>query len=79
VPAIQAGNQYAGAFATNEELSIYGGLPIPDTPFSIGIGLSWPNPWQQPIDNFGTAALNQLNQAVSSNPALSGGKSGKCP
>jgi hypothetical protein len=65
-PAIQAGTTYAGAFATDQEISIYGGVPVGNY-FSFGFGLSWDNPYQQQIDNAGNNLLKPLTKTPCSN------------
>jgi len=47
-PAIQMGSSCAGVFATPTEISPYLGLPLEDGG-SVGIGLSWPDPWWNPF------------------------------
>jgi hypothetical protein len=70
-PAVEFGNDYGGVFATNDEISPYVGLWDSGN-FSIGVGLIWPNPAGNQINNFGNGLMNSFVNGLNSLGSNSG-------
>jgi RHS repeat-associated protein len=58
-PAVQFGASFLGGFVTDEEISVYAGVPL-GRGFGVGFGFSWDNPWKEPTDNFFSHLWDEL-------------------
>ena len=58
--AVQYGTNSLGGFATDEEISVYFGVPFLGDLGSLGFGASWTNPAQWQIDAFALLGIKML-------------------
>jgi RHS repeat-associated protein len=81
-PALELGNNNLGVFATPSELSPYVGARYSAAcPVSVGVGLTWKNPWGKQLSDALSDALNAIRSAASGfvNSAMQGLTSGNGP